>query len=84
MDRCYLTHQSETLIIYAVSSDTRATLTTVRSMYLLSKRTALYAQVRYLSNSAEVAYTVSAGGGGTTPHQGASQLGAMIGMRQYF
>jgi predicted porin len=76
--------EGEIIRVVNAQHDTRATLTTLRGMYLLSKRTALYAQVGYLSNSAEAAYTVSAGGGGTTPHRGASQLGAMIGMRQYF
>ncbi|MFM0336177.1 porin [Paraburkholderia fungorum] len=76
--------EGEVIRVVNAQHDTRATLSTVRGIYLLSKRTALYAQAGYLWNSAEAAYTVSAGGGGTTPHRGANQLGAMIGMRQFF
>ena len=50
----------------------------------LSKRTALYAQTGYLWNSANAQYSVSGGGGGTTPGKGMNQLGAMVGMRTAF
>ncbi|SAL63908.1 porin [Caballeronia arvi] len=64
--------------------DTRATLGTVRTTYLLSKATALYAQLGYLGNSAHARYAVSSGGAGATPAAGANQTGAMVGMRHLF
>ncbi|ABK06935.1 outer membrane protein (porin) [Burkholderia cenocepacia HI2424] len=64
--------------------DTRATLGTLRSTYLLSKRTAVYLQAAYLANSAKARYSVSAGGGGTTPAAGMNQTGVMAGIRQLF
>lgn len=64
--------------------DTRATLGTVRSTYLLSKATAVYAQVGYLGNSAHARYGVSSGGAGATPAAGSNQTGVMLGMRHLF
>jgi len=64
--------------------DTRATMGTLRTTYLLSKRTAVYAQASYLANSAKARYSVSSGGGGTTPTAGTGQTGAMIGVRHSF
>ncbi|KXV16130.1 hypothetical protein CR51_01740 [Caballeronia megalochromosomata] len=64
--------------------DTRATMSTLRTTYLLSKRTAVYAQGSYLANSAKARYSVSGGGGGTTPAAGAGQTGVMIGVRHSF
>jgi predicted porin len=64
--------------------DTRATMGTLRTTYQLSKRTAVYAQVSYLGNSAKARYSVSGGGGGTTPAAGANQTGAMVGVRHSF
>lgn len=64
--------------------DTRATMGTLRTTYLLSKRTAVYAQVAYLVNSAHARYSVSGGGGGTMPGAGMGQTGAMLGMRHSF
>ena len=61
-----------------------ATMAVVRGVYALSKRTALYAQTGYLWNSANAQYSVSGGGGGTTPAKGMNQLGAMVGMRTAF
>ncbi|MFT0737619.1 porin [Ralstonia wenshanensis] len=61
-----------------------ATMAVVRGVYALSKRTALYAQTGYLWNSANAQYSVSGGGGGTTPAKGVNQLGAMVGMRTAF
>ncbi|MGS0625463.1 porin [Ralstonia sp. VS2407] len=60
------------------------TMAVVRGVYALSKRTALYAQTGYLWNSANAQYSVSGGGGGTTPAKGVNQLGAMVGMRTAF
>ncbi len=61
-----------------------ATTAVLRGVYALSRRTALYAQTGYLWNSANAQYTVSGGGGGTTPGRGVNQLGAMVGMRHAF
>ncbi|BBQ00811.1 porin [Burkholderia sp. SFA1] len=76
--------EAEIIRVINQQHDSRATLSTVRGIYLLSKRTALYAQIGYLWNSAQAAYTISAGGGGTTPRRGTNQLGAMVGVRQTF
>lgn len=64
--------------------DTRAAMGTLRGTYFLSKRTALYAQGSYLANSAKARYSVSGGGGGTTPAPGVGQAGIMLGMRHMF
>jgi predicted porin len=64
--------------------DTRATLGTARATYLLSKTTAVYAEVAYQTNSAKAAYSVSSGGGGTTPAKGVGQTGATVGIRHLF
>jgi predicted porin len=64
--------------------DARATLGVVRGTYFLSKRTAVYLQGAYLANSAHAAFTVSAGGGGTTPAPGEGQVGVMAGIRHSF
>ena len=64
--------------------DARGTIAALRTTYLLSKRTALYLQGAYLWNSEKAAYTVSQGGGGTTPAPGAGQLGVMAGLRHSF
>ena len=64
--------------------DTRASMTTLRGTYLLSKATAVYLQGSYLWNSAKAHYSLSSGGGGTTPAAGAGQLGIMAGIRHSF
>lgn len=64
--------------------DTRATMTTLRGTYFLSKATAVYLQGSYLWNSARAHYSLSSGGGGTTPAAGAGQLGLMAGIRHLF
>jgi len=64
--------------------DTRGTIGALRTTYLLSKRSAVYLQGAWLSNSAHAQYTVSQGGGGTTPAAGVGQLGVMAGIRHSF
>ncbi|MBU9686713.1 porin [Burkholderia gladioli] len=64
--------------------DVRATLSVLRGTYFLSKQTAVYLQGAYLANSAHAAFSVSAGGGGTTPSPGQGQLGVMAGVRHMF
>ena len=63
--------------------DTRANVEVVRATYALSVRTAVYAQIAALQNSANAAYAVSASVG-STPGKGMNQLGAMIGVRHSF
>jgi predicted porin len=73
--------------IYRITNreqDARATMGTVRGTYSLSKTTAVYLQAAYLSNSAHASYTVSSGGGGTTPGAGQGQTGVMAGIRHLF
>ncbi|ASW00914.1 porin [Paraburkholderia aromaticivorans] len=64
--------------------DSRATMGTLRTTYLLSKRSSVYAQASYLANSAKARYSVSGGGGGTTPAAGIGQTGAMVGIKHMF
>jgi predicted porin len=64
--------------------DTRATMASLRATYFLSKRTAVYGNFAYLWNSARARFSVSAGGGGTTPAAGMGQLGAIVGLRYSF
>lgn len=76
--------EAEGYRIVNAAHDTRATLGTTRATYLLSKSSAVYAQVAYLANSAKAAYSVSSGGGGTTPGKGVGQTGVMVGLRHLF
>jgi predicted porin len=62
--------------------DTRATMEMMRASYLLSTRTAVYAQVAFLQNSWKAAYGVSAAG--STPGKGVNQAAAMLGIRHSF
>ncbi|MCW5297776.1 porin [Herbaspirillum lusitanum] len=62
--------------------NTRATMEMVNVTYFLSKRTALYANLAFLQNSANAAYSISLGG--TTPDKGTNQVGTMIGIRHSF
>jgi predicted porin len=64
--------------------DARATMTTVRATYFLSKATAVYVDGTYLWNSDKAHFSASAGGGGTTPAAGIGQLGVMAGIRHSF
>jgi len=66
------------------NSVNRATLGVLRATYNLSKRTALYATVGHISNKGTLAVSVSGGAVGSNPVAGASQSGAMVGMRHSF
>ena len=66
------------------AQDARASMFTLRGTYLLSKSTAVYLQGGYLANSAKAQYTISSGGGGTTPARGEGQVGVMAGIRHSF
>ena len=93
-DQFYLTAQYPVTAAFIVDGgvyrivnsdhDTRGTIAALRTTYQLSKRSAVYLQGAYLWNSAKAAYTVSQGGGGTTPAPGAGQLGIMAGIRHSF
>jgi predicted porin len=74
----------EVFRIVNADHDTRATMGTLRTTYLLSKRSSVYAQAAYLANSAKARYSVSGGGGGTTPGAGMGQTGVMVGIKHMF
>lgn len=61
-----------------------STLAVARATYLLSKRTAAYAQAGHINNDSRLAYSVSSGQPGSSPPAGTSQDGMMIGMRHSF
>jgi predicted porin len=68
-------HSYRTVSAHALSSG-------VNTDYWLSKRTALYASVTYVINSAKAAQSVT---GSTTPvTRGANQLGAVVGIAHTF
>jgi predicted porin len=64
--------------------DTRASMAAAAALYALSKRTTVYLQGAFLENSRHAAYTLSSGGGGTTPGAGMNQTGVMVGIRETF
>ncbi|WP_034411541.1 porin [Derxia gummosa] len=72
--------------IRIVNSDQQrsASMLVGRGVYSFSKRTAVYAQLGWLDNGKGAQYTVSSGGGGTTPTAGTNQLGSFVGMRHTF
>ncbi|WP_429352738.1 porin [Paraburkholderia sp. 32] len=74
----------EAFRIINTQHDTRATMATVRAIYLLSKRSGVYAQGTYLANSAHARYSASSGGPGATPGPGMNQTGVMLGMFHQF
>jgi predicted porin len=76
--------EGEGFRIVVREQDARATMTTVRATYFLSKATGVYINGTYLWNSAKAHFSASAGGGGTTPAAGMGQLGAMAGIRHSF
>jgi predicted porin len=78
------TLDGEVYRVINAAQDTRASMVTLRGTYLLSKRTAVYLQSGYLANSAKAQYTVSSGGGGTTPAKGDDQIGVMVGITHSF
>lgn len=74
----------EVFRIINAQHDTRATLATLRGIYSLSKRSAVYVQGAYIFNSAKAAYGVSAGGPGGSPAPGVGQAAVMVGLRHLF
>jgi predicted porin len=59
-------------------------LAVARATYLLSKRTAVYAQAGHISNGPRLAFSLSSGQPGGNPPAGTSQDGMMVGMRHSF
>lgn len=62
----------------------KADRVTVRGVYSLSKRTALYASYSHIDNSGTLNLPVSAGAPGSNPLAGGSQSGLMTGIRHSF
>jgi predicted porin len=78
------TLDGEAYRITNAQQDARATMGTLRGTYSLSKATAVYLQGSYLGNSSHGRYSLSSGGGGTTPAAGQNQTGLMAGIRHAF
>lgn len=68
---------------YRHSSD-RAWLGAVRASYAFSKRTSVYSTLGYINNSGNLALSVDSASTGASPVAGASQLGAMVGIKHTF
>jgi predicted porin len=79
-----ITLDGEVFRITNAQQDARATMGTLRGTYSLSKATAVYLQGSYLVNSTHGRYSLSSGGGGTTPGAGQNQTGLMAGIRHAF
>ncbi|WER51004.1 porin [Cupriavidus sp. WKF15] len=62
----------------------RAMLYALRGTYNFSKRTLVYATAGYINNDGQLALSVSSGSAGANPLPGASQLGAMVGIKHVF
>jgi predicted porin len=61
-----------------------STLLAVRSLYKLSKRTTLYAQLGFIRNQSLANVSVSGGAAGSNPAFGKSQTGTMVGINHTF
>ena len=61
-----------------------ATLLALRSLYKLSKRTTLYAQIGTIRNQSLSNVSVSSGAPGSNPAAGGSQTGTMVGINHSF
>lgn len=69
---------------YRNASAYNANLISVRGTYNFSKRTAVYAQAGYISNSDNSTVSVSGGATGSNPAAGKSQTGFNVGLRHAF
>ena len=69
---------------YRGVTDFNSTLLAVRGSYLLSKRTAVFAQVGHISNDGKAAASVSGGAPGSNPVAGGSQSAINAGIRHSF
>ncbi|MDO8251938.1 MAG: porin, partial [Rhodoferax sp.] len=61
-----------------------SSLLAVRSLYRLSKRTTVYAQIGTINNDSLSNVSVSGGAPGSNPALGGSQTGTMVGMNHAF
>jgi predicted porin len=62
----------------------QSTLTALRGIYNLSKRSLVYAQVAHIGNGPRLAISVSSAQAGSNPLAGGSQNAVMVGMRHSF
>lgn len=69
---------------YKDVSNYDSSLIAVRTLYKLSKRTTLYAQLGRVDNESLVNVSVSGGAAGSNPALGASQTGVMLGVNHTF
>ncbi|MGO4581776.1 porin [Cupriavidus sp. 2TAF22] len=65
-------------------SSNKAWLFAARATYALSKRSSVYATAGYINNGGQSALSVSNGQPGANPAPGATQLGAMVGIKHVF
>lgn len=69
---------------YKDTDNSDSTLLALRSLYKLSKRTTLYAQVGRIHNESLANVSVSGGAAGSNPALGGSQTGVMLGINHTF
>lgn len=69
---------------YKNADNADSTLLALRSLYKLSKRTTLYAQIGTIRNDSLVNVSVSGGATGSNPALGGSQTGTMVGINHTF
>lgn len=65
-------------------SSNKAWLYAARATYAFSKRSSVYATAGFINNGGQLALSVSNGQPGANPAPGASQLGAMVGIKHVF
>ena len=66
------------------SGGDKSTLSVIRGLYSLSRRSAVYLQAAHISNGSRLAFGVSSAQAGGAPAAGNSQNGAMAGVRHIF
>jgi predicted porin len=71
-------------LVYKDADNFDSTIVTVKAMYNLSKRTAVYAQIGTIRNGSRTNVSVSSGAPGSNPGMGGSQTGTMVGVRHTF
>jgi predicted porin len=80
----FLTLDAELFRLKFQDSANKADMGALRATYSLSKRTAVYATAGRINNAGALAISVSGGAAGSNPVAGASQNGAMVGVRHSF
>jgi predicted porin len=71
-------------LAYKDADNFDSTIVTLKTMYNLSKRTAVYAQIGTIRNDSLTRVSVSSGAPGSNPALGGSQTGTMVGVRHTF